>query len=68
MTVFLVGGVAWIGSHDLSPRKPIVSTVKPLFVIGMMNFVVPLQLGVRDMAFPTLNSSRSSWARRAEWC
>ena len=22
------------------------------FVIGMMNFVVPLQLGVRDMAFP----------------
>src|SRR5258708_7395716 len=30
MTVFLVGGVAWVGSHDLSPRKPIVSTVKPL--------------------------------------
>ena len=26
------------------------------FVIGMMNFVVPLQLGVRDMAFPTMNS------------
>src|SRR6201997_4261155 len=26
------------------------------FVIGMINFVVPLQLGVRDMAFPTLNS------------
>src|SRR6201984_3254113 len=26
------------------------------FVMGMMNFVVPLQLGVRDMAFPTLNS------------
>src|SRR5271163_5312817 len=25
------------------------------FVIGMMNFVVPLQLGARDMAFPTLN-------------
>ncbi|MDP9137889.1 MAG: cbb3-type cytochrome c oxidase subunit I, partial [Pseudomonadota bacterium] len=25
-------------------------------VIGLMNFVVPLQLGVRDMAFPTLNS------------
>ena len=32
MTVFLVGGVAWVGSHDLSPRKPIVSTVKPLRV------------------------------------
>ena len=26
------------------------------FVIGLMNLVVPLQLGVRDMAFPTLNS------------
>ena len=25
-------------------------------VIGVMNFVVPLQLGVRDVAFPTLNS------------
>ena len=28
MTVFLVGGVAWVGSHDLSPRKPIVSTYR----------------------------------------
>jgi cytochrome o ubiquinol oxidase subunit 1 len=26
------------------------------FVIGLMNIVVPLQLGVRDVAFPTLNS------------
>jgi cytochrome o ubiquinol oxidase subunit 1 len=26
------------------------------FVIGLMNFVVPLQLGARDVAFPTLNS------------
>jgi cytochrome o ubiquinol oxidase subunit 1 len=25
-------------------------------VIGLMNFAVPLQLGVRDVAFPTLNS------------
>src|SRR3984957_436267 len=32
MTVFLVGGVAWVGSHDLSPRKPIASSVKPLRV------------------------------------
>jgi cytochrome o ubiquinol oxidase subunit 2 len=30
MTVFLVGGVAWVGSHDVSPRKPIVSTEKAL--------------------------------------
>ncbi len=26
------------------------------FMIGLMNFVVPLQLGARDVAFPTLNS------------
>lgn len=26
------------------------------FVVGLMNFAVPLQLGVRDVAFPTLNS------------
>jgi cytochrome o ubiquinol oxidase subunit 1 len=26
------------------------------FVVGLMNFVVPLQLGVRDVAFPVLNS------------
>ena len=26
------------------------------FVIGLMNIIVPLQLGVRDVAFPTLNS------------
>ena len=26
------------------------------FMIGLMNYVVPLQLGVRDVAFPTLNS------------
>jgi cytochrome o ubiquinol oxidase subunit I len=29
-------------------------------LIGLMNFVVPLQLGVRDVAFPTLNST-SFW-------
>jgi cytochrome o ubiquinol oxidase subunit 1 len=26
------------------------------FVIGLMNFAVPLQLGARDVAFPVLNS------------
>lgn len=25
-------------------------------VVGLMNYIVPLQLGVRDVAFPTLNS------------
>src|SRR5579862_7478177 len=34
------------------------------FVIGLMNFVVPLQLGVRDVAFPTLNSV-SFWLNAA---
>src|SRR5579875_3604796 len=29
-------------------------------MIGLMNFAVPLQLGVRDVAFPTLNST-SLW-------
>jgi cytochrome o ubiquinol oxidase subunit II len=32
MTVLLVGGVAWIGAHDLDPGKPIGSTVKPVNV------------------------------------
>src|SRR6201994_1706616 len=32
MTVLLVGGVAWIGAHDLDPGKPISSSVKPLNV------------------------------------
>jgi cytochrome o ubiquinol oxidase subunit 1 len=26
------------------------------FIIGLMNFAVPLQLSIRDVAFPTLNS------------
>ncbi len=30
------------------------------FMIGLMNFVVPLQLGIRDVAFPTWNST-SFW-------
>src|SRR5438270_7449515 len=32
MTVLLVGGVAWIGAHDLDPRKAIVSAAKPVRV------------------------------------
>jgi len=44
MTVFLVGGVAWVGSHDLSPRKPIVSTLRPLGVT-----VRPLRVQVASL-------------------
>ncbi|MER9296780.1 ubiquinol oxidase subunit II [Mesorhizobium sp. M0621] len=32
MTVLLVGGVAWVGAHDLDPRKPIVSAAEPVRV------------------------------------
>jgi cytochrome o ubiquinol oxidase subunit II len=32
MTVLLVGGVAWVGSHDLDPRRPISAEVRPLRV------------------------------------
>jgi len=32
MTVILVGGVAWVGAHDLDPRKAISAAVKPVTV------------------------------------
>jgi cytochrome o ubiquinol oxidase subunit 2 len=32
MTVLLVGGVAWVGSHDLDPPKAIASAIKPVRV------------------------------------
>ena len=32
MTVMLLGGIAWIGSHDLEPSKPLDSPVAPLKV------------------------------------
>jgi cytochrome o ubiquinol oxidase subunit 2 len=32
MTVLLVGGVAWIGAHDLDPRKAINAAAKPVNV------------------------------------
>jgi cytochrome o ubiquinol oxidase subunit II len=32
LIVILVGGVAWIGSHQLDPKAPIASNVKPLEV------------------------------------
>ena len=32
LTVLLLGGIAWIGSHDLEPSKPLKSAVKPLEV------------------------------------
>ena len=32
MTVLLVGGIAWVGAHDLDPRKPLSSSTRPLHV------------------------------------
>ena len=32
LTIMLLGGIAWIGSHDLEPSKPLKSTVRPLDV------------------------------------
>jgi len=32
MTVLLVGGVAWVGAHDLDPRKAISSSANPVTV------------------------------------
>jgi cytochrome o ubiquinol oxidase subunit 2 len=32
LTILLLGGIAWIGSHDLEPSKPLVSTRPPLKV------------------------------------
>jgi cytochrome o ubiquinol oxidase subunit 2 len=32
MTVLLVGGVAWVGAHNLDPRKPLASSAAPVRV------------------------------------
>jgi cytochrome o ubiquinol oxidase subunit II len=32
MTVMLLGGIAWIGSHDLEPSKPLESAARPINV------------------------------------
>jgi cytochrome o ubiquinol oxidase subunit 2 len=32
MTVLLVGGVAWVSSHDLDPQRPIEATARPVRV------------------------------------
>jgi cytochrome o ubiquinol oxidase subunit 2 len=35
LTITLLGGVAWIGSHDLDPAKPLASRTPPLEVQGV---------------------------------
>ena len=35
LTIMLLGGVAWIGAHELDPAKPLASSTKPLDVQGV---------------------------------
>jgi cytochrome o ubiquinol oxidase subunit 2 len=35
MTIMLLGGVIWIGSHELDPAEPIASKTKPLEIQGI---------------------------------
>jgi len=35
LTVILLGGVAWIGSHDLDPAKPLAAKTPPLEIQGI---------------------------------
>src|SRR5258708_17808583 len=35
LVILLLGGVAWIGSHDLDPAKPLVSDTPPLEIQGV---------------------------------
>jgi cytochrome o ubiquinol oxidase subunit 2 len=35
LTIILLGGVAWIGSHDLDPAKPLASQTPPLEIQGV---------------------------------
>jgi cytochrome o ubiquinol oxidase subunit 2 len=35
LTIILLGGVAWIGSHDLDPAKPLASDTPPLEIQGV---------------------------------
>jgi cytochrome o ubiquinol oxidase subunit 2 len=41
LTIILLGGVAWVGSHDLDPAKPLVSNTPPL-----VSKTPPLEVGV----------------------
>ena len=53
MTVLLVGGVAWVGAHQLDPRKAIDSTVRPINIqVASLNwkwlFIYP-NLGIASV-------------------
>ena len=37
-------------------------------LFGLVNYVLPLQIGARDMAFPRLNAFGFWWSRLVEFC
>src|SRR6201996_9251879 len=56
-----IGGPGYLPPEHYNQIFTAHGTIMVLFgamplVLGLMNFVAPLQLGVRDVAFPTLNS------------
>jgi cytochrome o ubiquinol oxidase subunit II len=60
LTIMLLGGVAWIGSHDLDPAKPLASDTPPLEVQGVSLdwkwlFIYPSQgvASVNQLVVPT---------------
>jgi cytochrome o ubiquinol oxidase subunit II len=60
LVIMLLGGVAWIGSHDLDPAKPLKSNMPPLEIQGISLdwkwlFVYPSQgvASVNQLVVPT---------------
>jgi cytochrome o ubiquinol oxidase subunit 2 len=60
LTVILLGGVAWIGSHELDPAKPLASNTPPLEIQGVSLdwkwlFIYPNQrvASVNQLVVPT---------------
>jgi len=56
-----MGNDGWLPSHHYDQVFTAHGVIMIFFVampfmVGLMNFAVPLQLGIRDVAFPTLNS------------
>src|SRR6185369_15910272 len=54
-TMNFVDGVTFNGLVSMHGTVMIFLWVMP-FIAGIINFVMPLQIGARDMAFPRLNS------------
>ncbi len=69
MTVLLVGGVAWVGAHDLDPRRPINTEVPPLRVqvvssIGNGCSSIPTKALPASIVWSSRSVCRSAWILR----